>query len=76
MARRNVLIRKLAAVETLGTATVISSDTTGTLTLNQMTVRGIWTGGRHLTATGRGYEPVGAFMHEETPVEPKTMRLS
>jgi len=70
MARRNVLIRRLAAVETLGTATVICSDKTGTLTLNQMTVRGIWTGGRHLTVTGSGYEPLGDFLHDATGVEP------
>ncbi len=67
MAGRNVIIRKLTAVETLGTATIICSDKTGTLTLNQMTVRGIWTGGRHLTVTGSGYEPVGDFLQEGYP---------
>jgi Ca2+-transporting ATPase len=72
MARRNVLIRKLAAVETLGTATVICSDKTGTLTLNQMTVRGIWTRGRHLTVTGSGYEPAGDFLHNSLRVEPSS----
>lgn len=70
MAGRNVIIRKLTAVETLGTATIICSDKTGTLTLNQMTVQGIWAGGRHLTVTGSGYEPVGEFQHEGTPVPP------
>jgi len=70
MAGRNVIIRKLTAVETLGTATIICSDKTGTLTLNQMTVRGIWTGGRQLTVTGSGYEPVGDFHQEGTRVHP------
>ncbi len=70
MAGRNVIIRKLTAVETLGTATIICSDKTGTLTLNQMTVRGIWTGSRHLIVTGSGYEPVGDFHHEGARVHP------
>jgi len=70
MAGRNVIIRKLTAVETLGTATIICSDKTGTLTLNQMTVRGIWTGGRQLTVTGSGYEPAGDFQQEGTRVHP------
>ena len=70
MAGRNVIIRKLTAVETLGAATIICSDKTGTLTLNQMTVRGIWTGGRHLTVTGSGYEPAGDFQQEGIRIHP------
>jgi Ca2+-transporting ATPase len=72
MASRNVIIRKLAATETLGSATIICSDKTGTLTLNQMTVRSVWSAGRYLTVTGSGYEPVGEFFQEGTPVHPET----
>jgi Ca2+-transporting ATPase len=79
MAKRNVIIRKLTAVETLGTATIICSDKTGTLTLNQMTVREVWTGGRHLAVTGNGYDPVGSFENSGVPINPaddsKLMRL-
>ncbi len=59
MARRNALVRRMPAVETLGCTTVICSDKTGTLTRGEMTVRRIFAGGSMVEVTGAGYEPKG-----------------
>lgn len=68
MAKRQAIIRHLVAVETLGSTTVICSDKTGTLTLNQMTVSRLYADGRSYDVDGSGYEPVGEIRADGRPI--------
>lgn len=71
MAKRNAIIRRLPAVDTLGAATVICSDKTGTLTTNQMTVQRFYVGGKVVEVTGIGYKPEGDFLVDEDKINPR-----
>ena len=75
MAKRNAIIRKLPAVETLGAVTVICSDKTGTLTRNEMTVRAIATSNALFDLGGTGYDPHGAISLQNTDVQPQDYPL-
>jgi P-type Ca2+ transporter type 2C len=70
MAKRNALVRRLSAVETLGETTIICTDKTGTLTENQMTVQRVWTPEREYSVEGAGYEPFGRFRAAGEVVDP------
>jgi len=82
MARRNALIKKLSAVETLGCTNVICTDKTGTLTQNEMTVRSVWVpaaretepfAGREFAVSGTGYEPIGTFSESGMVMDPRSV---
>jgi Ca2+-transporting ATPase len=78
MARNNAVVRRLVAVETLGSATIICSDKTGTLTMNEMTARRMYVAGEWIDITGKGYEPFGEFYHEGkllTPASKEVLEL-
>lgn len=69
MVKRNAIVKKLLAVETLGSTTVICSDKTGTLTQNEMTVVKLYTDGKIIDVTGTGYDTVGEFKINGTTIE-------
>lgn len=71
MAREKALLRNLRAAETLGAASVICTDKTGTLTANEMTVTEIWTHDGAVEVTGAGYAPVGHFTKDGQEIDPK-----
>jgi Ca2+-transporting ATPase len=75
MVKRHALIRRLPAVETLGSTTVICSDKTGTLTKDEMTIRQIWTDGDFIDVSGAGYEPTGQFSIKGQKTEPSSTVL-
>ena len=70
MIRRRAIVRRLPSVETLGCASVICSDKTGTLTQNKMTVTHLWQDGGLIEVTGTGYEPRGSFLKDGRRIDP------
>ena len=71
MLRKNSAIKRLAAVEALGSTTVICADKTGTMTTNEMTVEKIWVNGKTINVTGVGFNPKGDFLLNNKKIDPK-----
>lgn len=71
MAKRNAVVRKLMAVETLGAVTVVATDKTGTLTYGEMMAQRAWVDGRTYFISGNGYQQVGQFTHDGKVISPR-----
>lgn len=65
LAKRKAIVKKISSAQTLGSATVIASDKTGTITKNEMTITGCYFNGKAFTVSGLGYEPVGSITDEQ-----------
>ena len=74
MAKKGVIIRNLASVDSLGRVSVVCSDKTGTLTKNQMSIQHVWVNGSHFKVTGSGYEPEGNIILMKDPKNPKYVK--
>ena len=71
MLKRKSIVKRLAAVEGLGSTTIICADKTGTMTTNEMTVRKVWVSGKMIDVTGVGFEPKGEFLLGNKKIDPQ-----
>jgi P-type Ca2+ transporter type 2C len=73
MARQHAIVKRLSSVETLGSASIVCTDKTGTLTKNEMTIETVVTGSGHVDVTGTGYRPDGEFLVDGQPIDDPTL---
>ncbi|MBM2830789.1 MAG: family P-type ATPase, partial [Gammaproteobacteria bacterium] len=73
LARKHAVVKRLSAVETLGSTTVICTDKTGTITTNEMTIVHCWVNGRDLEVSGEGYNPEGAVLEDGKALSPQAL---